>query len=102
MPYQIKKRQEAKARSLNFTIKPSTRKTKKIDVFDSSGSKVASIGGIRKDGRAYMDYASYLQTEDKATADKKRQAYLKRHAKDPKTKNGKPSPSRLSDVILWS
>ena len=39
---------------------------------------------------------------DKATADKKRQNYLKRHSKEPKRKaDGSYSNSALADLILW-
>ena len=43
--YKIKPLQEQKAKKLLVTIKPSTRKNKKIDVF-KKGEKEASIGGL--------------------------------------------------------
>jgi len=95
--YRVKDRQRTKAKQIGYTIKSSNVKNKKISVIDKDGDKVADIGAL-----GYNDYATYLQTTDKATADKKRQAYLKRHSKDPKTKDGKPTPSRLADKILWN
>jgi len=94
--YEIKPRQRTRAKALGYTIKPSTNKNKKIDVFDKD-KKIGSIGGA-----GYMDYASYIKSIGKKEADKKRINYLKRHAKEPKSKNGKPTNSKLSDIILWS
>jgi len=94
--YDIKPRQKANAKKLGLTIKPSENKNKKIDVFDKD-KKIASIGGA-----GYMDYASYIKTIGKKEADKKRINYLKRHSKEPKEKDGKPTNSKLSDLILWS
>ncbi len=98
--YDIKKLQEQKAKKLGVSIKPSTRKNKKLDVF-KDGKKIASIGGVRKTGVAYGDYATYIKTLGKKEADKKRKNYLARHSKEPKTKNGKKTNSYYADKILW-
>ena len=92
--------QRKKAKQLGVVIKPSTNKKKKLDVF-KQGKKIASIGGVRPNGKAYNDYATYLNTIGKTAADKKRQAYLKRHSKTAKTKNGKRTNSYYADKILW-
>lgn len=88
------------AKKEKVQIKPSTRKTKKIDVF-KDGKKVASIGGVRANGTPYKDYPTYLKELGKEGAEKKRKAYLSRHAKEPKSKDGEKTPSYYADVILW-
>ncbi len=104
MPYQIKQRQRTRASELGYTIEPSKRKLKKITVYDKKTNKfIADIGGMKEDGSAYRDYASLLESKDKATADKVRNAYIKRHAKEPKKKqDGSFTKSKLADIILWS
>jgi hypothetical protein len=101
MAYKIKERQIAQAKKLGYTIKPSVKKNKKIDVFDKSSKYIASIGGIRPNGVAYMDYATYIEEEGQEVADKKRKNYLARHAKETKKEMALPTPSLLSDLILW-
>jgi len=94
--YKIKQLQEDKAKKLKVTIKPSTNKKKKIDVYNKDEKKIASIGA-----NGYKDYATYLQLLPKKEADKKRKNYLARHAKEPKTKEGKKTNSYWADKILW-
>lgn len=101
MSYKIKKLQKEKAKKLNVIIKPSTKKNKKIDVFDNQNNLLASIGGVYPDGRFYKDYATYIQELGLDKANEKRKNYLKRHAKEPKIKDGKRTPSYWADVILW-
>ncbi len=96
MVYNIKARQRSAAKKMGYKIKPSSNKKKKLDVFEND-TKIGSIGAI-----GYMDYASYIKSIGKKEADKKRDAYLKRHAREPKMKDGKPTNSKLADVILWS
>ena len=95
MSYQIKPRQKAQAKKIGVSIKPSENKKKKLDVFKDK-KKVGSIGAI-----GYSDFATYLKTLSKKEAEKKRTNYLKRHAKEPKIKNGKRTNSYFADVILW-
>lgn len=99
--YILKKLQHEKAKKLGLEVKPSTKKNKKLDVFNKKGEKVASIGGIKKDGTPYNDYATYIINDGKKEADKKRKNYLKRHSKEPKSKDGKKTPSYYADKILW-
>lgn len=99
--YKIKKLQLEKAKKLNLVIKSSQKKNKKIDVFNQKGELLASIGGVKKDGTFYMDYANYIEKIGLEKANEKRKNYLKRHSKEPKTKNGVKTPSYYSDVILW-
>jgi hypothetical protein len=96
MSYKIKKLQKEKAEKLNLVIKPSKNKNKKIDVFDKEGNKLASIGAL-----GYKDYATYIQEIGLDKANIKRKNYLKRHAKEPKIKDGKRTPSFFADKILW-
>ena len=97
MSYQISARQKANAKKLNVTIKPSTNKKKKVDVFDKDNKKVGSIGAM-----GYKDYSIYLKELGKEKADIKKNAYLKRHSKEPKEKDGKKTNSFYADKILWS
>ena len=75
-----------RARKLGVTVKASTRKHKKLDVFDSAGAKIASIGDIR--------YSDYLQHAD----DERRKRYKQRHEKD---RHKKGTVGYYADQILW-
>lgn len=74
-----------RAKRLGVTIKPSTRKYKKLDVF-KDGEKIASIGDIR--------YSDFLQHED----EERRKRYKMRHEKD---RHKKDSAGYYADKILW-
>lgn len=74
--YQITEYTLKRAAELGVVVKPSTNKTKKIDVF-KRGQKLASIGGA-----GYSDYPTYLKTSGKAYADKRRKLYNIRHKND--------------------
>lgn len=93
MSYQIKPRQRANAKKLGVIIKPSTNKNKKIDVYANS-KKIASIGAI-----AYSDYATYIKTDGKEFADKRKTLYKGRHEK---TRKKIGSNSYFADQILWN
>jgi hypothetical protein len=101
MSYKPKPLQIQKAKKLGLTIEPSSKKNKKIDVKDKDGNVLASIGGVKKDGSFYMDYASYIEKIGLKDAKVKRKNYLARHSKEPKEKDGKKTPSYYSDKILW-
>lgn len=90
--YEITSYSYQQAKRLGVTIKPSTNKKKKIDVF-KDGDKIASIGAID-----YGDYPTFMKTEGKEYADKKRQAYKKRHEKD---RHVKGTNGYYADQILW-
>ena len=98
--YKISDLQYSNAQRLGVTIKPSTSKRKKIDVFDGV-KKVASIGGVKLDGTFYMDYSTYLSTTTTKIANDRRREYLARHAGDPKKTDGKYTNSFYADRILW-
>jgi len=92
MTYEIKARQKRNAKKLGVEIKPSTNKNKKVDVF-KDGKKIASIGAI-----AYSDYATYIKTDGKEFADKRRTLYKGRHEK---TRKKIGSNSYYADKLLW-
>jgi hypothetical protein len=85
MQTNLKKARE-NASKIGVTVKPSTVKNKKLDVFKND-KKIASIGDIR--------YADYLTHND----DKRKENYLKRHAK---TRSKIGTPSYYAAKILWS
>lgn len=95
--YPITKYSYDQAKKLGVTIKPSKLKNKKIDIF-KDGKKIASIGGVKKDGSYYKDYPTYIKTEGKEKADKRRKLYKIRHDK---TRKIVGSNSYYADKILW-
>ena len=86
MPQTNLKKAQARARELGVTVMPSTRKHKKLDVYDSEGRKVASIG--------HLGYSDFLQHGDP----ERRRMYKKRHEKN-RHKVG--TPGFYADKILW-
>ena len=90
--YKITNRQKRNAEALGVTIKPSTNKSKKIDVF-KNGQKIASIGAM-----GYKDFDIHLKENGKAFADERRRLYKIRH-KDNRNKKG--TPGYYADRILW-
>ncbi len=93
MPYKIKTYTKNKAKQLGVVVKQSTRKGKKIDVFDKYGKKLASIGAL-----GYSDYPTFIEEKGKLFAEQKRKNYKARHQKD-RTK--KYSNGWFADNLLW-
>jgi hypothetical protein len=98
MAYTIKPYSFAQAKKLGVIIKPSKNPIKKLDVFNSVGKKLASVGAI-----GYKDYPSFMELEKrgkvaKGTAAKRRALYKIRHEKDRKIIN---SPGYFADKLLW-
>lgn len=93
MPYKITQYTKDKASKLGVTVKPSSISGKKIDVFDKSGNKLASIGAI-----GYGDYPTFLKEKGKAFADIRRKAYKSRHEKD---RHQRGTPGYYADQLLW-
>jgi len=91
--YKITDRQKRNAESLGVTIKPSTNKSKKIDVFDKLGNKIASIGAM-----GYKDFDIHLKESGRTFANERRRLYKIRH-KDNRNKIG--TPGFFADRILW-
>jgi hypothetical protein len=91
--YKILPYTAAQARRLNVKIRPSSRKGKKIDVFDKEGYYITSVGA-----RGYLDYPTYKKLFGKTVADQRRKLYKARHEKDRKVKG---SPGYFADQLLW-
>ena len=89
--YQITDYSFQQAKKLNVIIKPSTRKGKKIDVYDNKGENlIASIGA-----KGYSDYPSYIKEKGLKYADERRRLYHVRHKKDSNL------AGKFSKNILW-
>ncbi len=80
------------AKKLDVTVRPSTNKKKKIDVF-KKGEKIASVGAL-----GFSDYPTYMKQEGKQYADERRQLYKMRHEKD---RNKKGTAGFYADRLLW-
>ena len=91
-PYKILPQQRAAAKRLGVTIKPSSAKGKKLDVFKGP-IKLASIGA-----RGYGDYWNYYKDTTPANAAKKRDSYRARHDGE---QNAIGSPGYYAYYILW-
>ena len=90
--YTITQYTKNKAKKLGVTVKRSTNKKKKLDVF-KNGKKIATVGAM-----GYKDYPTYLKTEGKEKANKRRKAYKMRHEKD---RHNKGSNGYYADQLLW-
>jgi len=86
--YKIQKYHLDNARKLGVTIKPSTKKNYKLDVY-KDGQYVTSIGDSR-----YKDYSIYLEERGKDYADERRRLYKLRHKKE-------GVRGQLASAILW-
>lgn len=91
--YQISQRTKDMAKKLGVTVKPSTNKNKKIDVFKDD-KKIASIGAIQ-----YKDFHLFLKEDGKEVAEERKRLYKIRHQKD---RNKVGTPSFYADRLLWS
>ena len=95
--YKIKQYTFDQAKKHGYTVKVSTNKKKKIDVYKDN-VKIASIGDLR-----YKDYPTYLEergltSEGLTFANVRRSLYHNRHKKDIEIKG---SPGYLSSILLW-
>lgn len=86
MPQTNLRKARERAAGLGVTVRPSTVKNKKLDVFNKDGEKIASIGDIR--------YSDFLQHGD----EERRKRYKIRHQKN---RNVKGSAGYYADRILW-
>ena len=93
-PYKIPEQCYKIARKLGVHICLATNPKYKIEVYDGDGIYITQIGA-----RGYGDYFTFIETKGQVFADKRRQAYLKRHRKE-LDKVG--SRGWLSAVILWN
>ena len=86
-PYTYKK-----AEKLGLEVKPSTNKTKKIDVF-KKGKRIASVGAY-----GMNDFPTYIEKKGLKFAKTRRRLYKMRHEKD---RHVKWSRGWLADKLLW-
>ena len=92
MAYTITNYTKQQAKKLGVTVKPSTVKAKKIDVF-KNGKKVASVGAI-----GYGDYPTYKKTKGNKYAEERRRLYKIRHSNN---RNKKGTNGYYADKLLW-
>jgi len=88
--YQITDYSYQQAKKLNVIIKPSTRKGKKIDVYDNNNKFIVSIGDIN-----FSDYPTYIKEKGLKYADERRRLYHIRHKKDSNL------AGKFAKNILW-
>lgn len=93
MPYRITAYTKDKAKKLGVTVKPSTVKGKKIDVFNKKGEKLASIGYL-----GMGDYPTFVRKRGLEYAEQRRRLYKKRHEKD---RHKRGSAGFFADRLLW-
>ena len=86
--YDILPYTKRQAKKFGYTVKPSTRAGKKIDVFDD-GKYLDSVGQL-----GAMDYPHYIKEKGKVYADKRRKLYYARHI-------GNTQRERLAKGLLW-
>ena len=88
--YKITDYTRQKAKELNVDIYPSSKGTKKLDIY-RDGKFVASIGDIR-----YGDFPTFKKVYGEEYANIRRIAYYNRHKKDIKKPRG-----FLTAYLLW-
>jgi len=92
--YRILPHTKSRAKLLKVIVKPSDKKTKKIDVFDKNGNFLVSVGS-----HGSLDYPYYKKFYGKTYADERKRLYKIRHQKDRIVKG---SPGYYADQLLWS
>jgi hypothetical protein len=92
MPYTITNYTYRQAKKLGVTVKPSTNKTKKIDVY-KKGIKVASVGAA-----GMGDFPTFMKKRGRKYAKTRRRLYKMRHEKD---RHVKWSRGFYADKLLW-
>jgi len=90
--YSITNYTRKQAKKLGVIVKPSTNKTKKIDVYKND-KKIASVGAY-----GMNDYPTYMKKMGLKYAKTRRRLYKIRHDKDRKKKW---SNGWLADKLLW-
>jgi hypothetical protein len=90
--YSITKYTYKKAKKLGVKVKPSTNKTKKLDVYKND-KKIASIGA-----HGMNDFPTYIKKRGMKYAKTRRRLYKKRHQKD---RHKKWTNGWLADKLLW-
>jgi hypothetical protein len=90
--YTITKYTYKQAKKLGVTVKQSTNKTKKIDVYKNN-KKIASVGA-----NGMNDFPTYIKKKGLAFAKTRRHLYKQRHERD---RHVKWSRGWLADKLLW-
>ena len=80
------------SKKLGLKVKPSTNKTKKIDVFKKD-KKIASVGAY-----GMNDFPTYIKKRGLKYAKTRRKLYKMRHEKD---RHKKWTNGWLADKLLW-
>lgn len=80
------------SKKLGLKVKPSTNKTKKIDVYKKD-QKIASVGAY-----GMNDFPTYIKKRGLKYAKTRRKLYKMRHEKD---RHKKWSNGWLADKLLW-
>ena len=83
MSYEIKQYSIDQAKKHGYTIKISSNKKKKLDVY-KNGIKICSLGDLR-----YRDYPTYIEERGLTFANVRRALYHNRHKKDIEIKDRK-------------
>jgi hypothetical protein len=81
------------AKKLGLVVKPSTNKTKKIDVYNKKGEKLASVGA-----NGMNDFPTYIKKNGMNYAKTRRRLYKMRHERD---RHVKGSRGWFADKLLW-
>lgn len=92
-PYNITRYTYRQAKKYGVKVKPSTNKTKKIDVFDKSGHKLASVGA-----RGMNDFPTFAKKYGWPYAKTRRRLYQMRHKSDRHTPGTR---GWYADKLLW-
>lgn len=92
MKYNITPYTYKQAKKLGVSVKPSTNKTKKIDVFRKN-KKIASVGA-----NGMNDFPTYIQKRGMKFAKTRRRLYRIRHESDRHVKN---SNGYWASNLLW-
>lgn len=92
MPYTITNYTYKQAKKLGVQVKPSTNKTKKIDVY-KKGRKIASVGAY-----GMNDFPTFIKKRGLKYAKTKRRLYKMRHERD---RHIVGSKGYYADKLLW-
>ena len=92
MRYTITSYTYKQAKKLDVKVRPSTNKTKKIDVF-KKGEKIASVGA-----NGMNDFPTYMKKKGVKYAKTRRRLYKIRHERD---RHKKWTNGWLADKLLW-
>ena len=91
--YKIQPYSFIQAKNLKVIIKPSKHKNKKVDVYNSNGELLASVGHP-----AYSDYPTYVKDKGREYANERRRLY---HLRTKKAAEKVGSAAYFALNILW-